>query len=691
MSGLDPSLCDGDEGCGRIFLQKTTPGLCTLCARKQQHQLSGDTETPEAFSFPQCEQCGRLYRNTSSNLTPLASKAVSITLREQEKPHSVQFYRSASQANTSSPMTSQMPPPLPPDVSGARTSLAPLPYRPRNIPKPSQPAQFVSTSSAHYSDTTRRIFVTLKPTFHPGAAGRMMTSTLAPVSQNWPHNTLMHDALERWNQAKWANTASHRLATATEALSVGEFFDAHFISPHRELFFPSGSSSRKSGRGNTLDLEAYIDIAAFEKRTGSTAPDGLSTKKGGRKRAHESTEGVSEFSGTRTSSKRSKGPRMQSEFSSSLAFGRTMPQSAASSLSALQTTSGTRSEDVLFYLGRLHSETGTGGISITWDDIPTTGSIATQYSASGKTKRVYTLSLSEANIIVRYVAKRFFNFGPDQKTVSLEEHSSYLELEARRLVLGQFFLKNFYETADSNGVDVDFGFAFSGCLLAEEIIVDGSPSVASGVTSEKWADEPKPRLLWLLEPIRPGGEPKRWSGTLVHRNNESLSSMTMEAFTHFTYEYSNGNVVIADLQSVHGLFNEQALTPKATSGQILFDPMTHTPERDTGIGDCGVDGMDAFLEQHECNRLCDALGLNLLPSSHLLSPNTPAPRARKGKGKQVDRFADEYWVEPVDNDNIAEGGGDKEPEVQEKITLDETETEESSRENAVEENGSDDD
>ncbi|KAH9941165.1 kinase-like domain-containing protein [Epithele typhae] len=518
-----------------------------------------------------------------------------------------------------------------------------------------------------------------------------MTSTLAPVSQNWPHNTLMHeilsDALERWNQAKWANTASHRLATqdasirfphnrnpltrATEAISVGEFFDAHFISPHRELFFPSGSSSRKSGRGNTLDLEAYIDIAAFEKRTGSTAPDGLSTKKGGRKRAHESTEGVSEFSGTHTSSKRSKGPRMQSEFSSSLAFGRTMPQSTTSSLSALQTTSATRSEDVLFYLGRLRSETGTGGIAITWDDIPTTGSIATQYSASGKTKRVYTLSLSEAHTTVRYVAKRFFNFGPGQKTVSLEEHSSYLELEARRLVLGQFFLKNFYETAESNG------FAFSGCLLAEEIIVDGSPSVASGVTSEQWADEPKPRLLWLLEPIRPGGEPKRWSGTLVHRNNESLSSMTMGAFTHFTYEYSNSNIVIADLQSVHGLFNEQSLTLKATSGQILFDPMTHTPERDTGIGDCGVDGMDAFLEQHECNRLCDALGLNLLPSSHSLSPNIPAPRARKGKGKQVDRFADEYWVEPVDNDNIAEGGGDKEPEVQEKITLDETETEES--------------
>ena len=61
---------------------------------------------------------------------------------------------------------------------------------------------------------------------------------------------------------------------------------------------------------------------------------------------------------------------------------------------------------------------------------------------------------------------------------------------------------------------------------------------------------------------------------------------------------------------------------------ILFDPMTHTPERsgsnlqsctnlytdesmgsDSGLGDDGVKGLCNFVESHHCNNICTRLDL----------------------------------------------------------------------------------
>lgn len=38
---VDPSMCDGTEGCGGIFPHKNTPGLCARCLLVKQHEENG--------------------------------------------------------------------------------------------------------------------------------------------------------------------------------------------------------------------------------------------------------------------------------------------------------------------------------------------------------------------------------------------------------------------------------------------------------------------------------------------------------------------------------------------------------------------------------------------------------------------------------------------------------------------------
>ncbi|PSR87381.1 hypothetical protein PHLCEN_2v5198 [Hermanssonia centrifuga] len=48
------------------------------------------------------------------------------------------------------------------------------------------------------------------------------------------------------------------------------------------------------------------------------------------------------------------------------------------------------------------------------------------------------------------------------------------------------------------------------------------------------------------------------------------------------------------------------------AGQILFDIMMHTPDGKSGVGDHGQEGIDIFLEQHQCQQFCHELQLGPL-------------------------------------------------------------------------------
>ncbi|KAJ7216013.1 kinase-like domain-containing protein [Mycena pura] len=103
-------------------------------------------------------------------------------------------------------------------------------------------------------------------------------------------------------------------------------------------------------------------------------------------------------------------------------------------------------------------------------------------------------------------------------------------------------------------------------------------------------------MVWLKEPYRLGPVAK-WSGTNQHpTHSQNKLGNILNAFAHFIYDASYKSVVLADIQI----------------SQVLFDLTNHTSTGASGVGDHGQDGIDIFVEQHQCSNRCKMLGLTPL-------------------------------------------------------------------------------
>jgi len=84
-----------------------------------------------------------------------------------------------------------------------------------------------------------------------------------------------------------------------------------------------------------------------------------------------------------------------------------------------------------------------------------------------------------------------------------------------------------------------------------------------------------------------------------HNNNFGSVSdderNTPQAFSHFTYEASNHELLAVDIQGV---------------GDLYTDPQIHTLNgNDFGKGNLGALGFQKFLSSHRCNSICRYLKL----------------------------------------------------------------------------------
>ena len=109
---------------------------------------------------------------------------------------------------------------------------------------------------------------------------------------------------------------------------------------------------------------------------------------------------------------------------------------------------------------------------------------------------------------------------------------------------------------------------------------------------------PKLNEYVIVEDYIPG-EFKKWCNNYGYVSPEVSFAKGMPAFAHWSWWYTNGEKMIADLQGV-----------RSDSGYTLTDPvlMSGTANGKTyGCTDTGVEGIAMFFMNHKCNEFCNNL------------------------------------------------------------------------------------
>jgi hypothetical protein len=143
---------------------------------------------------------------------------------------------------------------------------------------------------------------------------------------------------------------------------------------------------------------------------------------------------------------------------------------------------------------------------------------------------------------------------------------------------------------------------------------------------DRVATTPGGRVLFAVEPYIPGTFTKYTNNYgWINPSNPRNSPQT---FSHFTYYYSNGTLVVVDIQAIT---DEQG-------NDHYTDPQIHTLPGLPSFGkaDLRGEGIQKFFETHECNSICQALGL---------------PRIAKGFKVVHDTSAQQRAL-PVPNPNL---------------------------------------
>ncbi|KAJ7837692.1 kinase-like domain-containing protein [Mycena leptocephala] len=206
----------------------------------------------------------------------------------------------------------------------------------------------------------------------------------------------------------------------------------------------------------------------------------------------------------------------------------------------------------------------------------------------GKSKDVHKLRIDGDKQI--YVAKKLIDIG--QGRAAEVSHTTARDLLGRDLVrltrMGSF-RDEFFKFASEKGINE----------LADFVISKGFIILVMAAEEEDEA-EPEP---YLVEPLRTSSVVQKFTGTFGSTQDTDKLSATILTFSHFVLQQTACRLAMADIQ---GSFH----TVERVRQLVLFDPMTHTIDGKSGIGDHGCAGIRDAIDTHTCTVLCRALGLS---------------------------------------------------------------------------------
>lgn len=91
------------------------------------------------------------------------------------------------------------------------------------------------------------------------------------------------------------------------------------------------------------------------------------------------------------------------------------------------------------------------------------------------------------------------------------------------------------------------------------------------------------------------------NGWIASQEDAGWPVLAMEAFSHYTYHRSGGQMIVCDLQ---GRYRNDAFSKKRCRFE-LTDPTICSRGRDYGVTDMGEKGIDSFFHHHRCNKFCN--------------------------------------------------------------------------------------
>ncbi|KAF8508285.1 hypothetical protein JB92DRAFT_2832439 [Gautieria morchelliformis] len=242
-----------------------------------------------------------------------------------------------------------------------------------------------------------------------------------------------------------------------------------------------------------------------------------------------------------------------------------------------------------------------GKWQVNWDNTNEyeSAKIDNVHTFSGTMKHVYCGTFQEQCMVF----KRFYDFvdGPENRDIA--GNARFLTAEAQRLKIGQEILNAFYSRAKETDTLVSD-------VMGEKYRDDPSP--ASGIKpDDMYGDDD---VVWLIEPFR-GTVVHRWSGTTEHPWHEQagLLGVSLYALAHFslagpTVKWSSQTYKVPS----QGRLPMKGDGGPSKLGQIIFDHMFHSASGTSGVGDHGTQGIETYIAQHDCCRICEALEIGIM-------------------------------------------------------------------------------
>ncbi|KAJ7495783.1 kinase-like domain-containing protein [Mycena galericulata] len=604
--------CTGENTCLGLFEHKTAPGRCHKCAILAN---SPETEHTRILAIPQCSGCGAISQR-------LTTEYCGLCANKNQKHLNNQAPSSASPATI-----------LPATIlslsqgQSVSASLRNLGQYNRNNWKD---AAHINESGIRTQQSTVPITGANMATLRSSnlATNECYVFILEPFVRTKPCTFLSTFKVIRESTTRFSDIVSNGISSLNSSweqdceasLVRSDFRFTRMSNVHIEIepqaLFKDVLQLILKDSGQNLDrtappkfrrrkfpivyIEAHIELAKFENRTGVRAPDALSRPQ--------------------------KRGRNTSFLASGSALKRSCLETGSCSLKssfALHAPMANATTVTLFFGNHITDPTNAVQ-SITWspdaDGLSDSVMIENIHSGKGKSKFVFKVTYNKLS----YVAKRCYTLG-NGTAVSIIANRDELIREAITLGRAKFFLDNFKGECESGEIDIsdfevtDFLVAREG-VIAKDVSETPSfiPSPASGIKLSDYqvlSDNQKDEIVmdnkiissvaWLLERERSNIHFRKYSGTLEHPHHTDKQGATINVFQHFTYLNSNKTLVLADIQG------SESYNPSNKAG-ILFDLMSHTHSGDSGAGDHGEDGIQSFVVQHKCGQRCIQMGLEKL-------------------------------------------------------------------------------